>query len=153
MSEKAKTIFDHLSGITDKKVSWDKLSEADRKSFTPYMINRWLSMNPNYVDLVNELQQYTIGQLDARETYNLYYDLLPKQKSYSKYIKGKKADKYNIELVDLLSNHFLISRKEVTDYLDITLEESKNTVKEIIKKYGKTDKEADKLLKVEKPEK
>ena len=153
MSEKAKTIFDHLSGITDKKVSWDKLSEVDRKSFSPYMINRWLSMNPNYVDLVNELQQYTIGQLDARETYNLYYELLPKQKSFSKYVKGKKADKYNSELIDLLSNHFLISRKEVVDYLDITLESSKNTVKEIIKKYGKTDKDAEKLLKVEKTEK
>ena len=75
MSEKAKTIFDHLSGITDKKTPWDKLSEVDRKSFSPYMINRWLSMNPNYLDLVNELQQYTIGQLDARETYTLYYEI------------------------------------------------------------------------------
>jgi hypothetical protein len=153
MSEKAATIFDHLSGITDKKISWDSLSESDRKSFSPYMINRWLSMNMNYLDVVNECQQYTIGQLSPRDTYKLYFDILPKQKSFNKYVKGKKSDKYNPELVDLLSNHFLISRKEVTDYLDITLDESKNTVMEIIKKYGKTDKEAAKLLKVEKSEK
>jgi len=43
MSEvKAKSLFDHLSGITDKKVKWDSLSELDHKSFSPYMINRFL---------------------------------------------------------------------------------------------------------------
>lgn len=150
MSDKAKTIFDHLSGITDKKVSWDSLNEVDRKSFSPYMINRWLSMNPSYIELVNDLQKFTIGQLDAREVYKLYHGILPKQKSFSKYVKGKKADKYNQELINLLSNHFLISRREVVDYLDITLSTSRNLIKETIKKYGITDKEADKLLKVEK---
>jgi len=151
MSEnKARNIFEHMSGITDKKTPWDVLSDADKKSFTPYIINRWLSMNMDFIELVNELQRYTIGQISPEETYKLYYDILPKQKQFNKYIKGKKADKYNPALVELLSMHFLVSEKEAMEYIDMYQETSLNTLKEIIKKYGKTDKEVDKLLKNEK---
>ena len=151
MSEhKARNIFEHISGITDKKTPWDVLSDIDKKSFTPYIINRWLSMNMDFIELVNELQRYTIGQISPEETYKLYYDILPKQKQFNKYIKGKKADKYNPALVELLSMHFLVSEKEAMEYIDMYQETSLNTLKEIIKKYGKTDKEVDKLLKNEK---
>jgi hypothetical protein len=139
-----------MSGITDKKTPWDVLSDSDKKSFTPYIINRWLSMNMYFIELVNELQRYTIGQISPEETYKLYYDILPKQKQFNKYIKGKKADKYNPALVELLSMHFLVSEKEAMEYIDMYQETSLNTLKEIIKKYGKTDKEVDKLLKNEK---
>ena len=44
-SVKAKTLFQHLSGIKEKKARWDSLSQMDKKSFTPFMINGWLSMN------------------------------------------------------------------------------------------------------------
>jgi len=147
---KAKSIFDHLSGITDKKTPWEHLTDADRKSFSVYMINRWLSMNMDFVELVNEFQKYTIGQISSKETYKLYLDFLPKQKQFNKYIKGKKAEKYNPELVELLSNHFLISEKEAMEYLDMSQELSLNTLKETVKKYGKTDKEVEKLFKVAK---
>jgi hypothetical protein len=151
MSEhKARNIFEHISGITDKKTPWDVLSDSDKKSFTPYIINRWLSMNMDFIEIVNELQRYTIGQISPEETYKLYYDILPKQKQFNKYIKGKKADKYNPALVELLSMHFLVSEKEAMEYIDMYQETSLNTLKEIIKKYGKTDKEVDKLLKNEK---
>lgn len=149
MSElKAKTLFDHLSGITDKKVKWDSLSELDCKSFSPYMVNRFLSMNMDFIELVNEFQKYTIGGLDAREVYKLYSDVLPKQKQYNKYIKSKKSDTYQTELVELLSKHFLTSEKEALEALDMYFETSIAPLKEILKKYGKTDKECDKLLKI-----
>lgn len=149
MSEvkKAATIFDHLSNITDKKVSWESLSEVDKKSFTPYMINRWLSMNPSFIEFINEFQRYTIGQLDAKDTYKLYLDILPKQKQFSKYIKGKKEDKYNSELIDIISKHFLISRSDSAEYIDMMYKTNLNTIKEILKKYAKTDKDITKLLK------
>ena len=151
MSEnKARNIFEHISGITDKKTPWDVLSDVDKKSFTPYIINRWLSMNMDFIELVNELQRYTIGQISNEETYKLYYDILPKQKQFNKYIKGKKADKYNPALVELLSQHFLVSEAEAMEYIDMYQDTSLNTLKEIIKKYGKTDIEVNKLLKNEK---
>lgn len=147
MSDKAKTIFDHLAGLTDRKTAWEELSDIDRKSFTPYMINRWLSMNPNYIELVNEVQKYVIGQLTPEQTYKLYFDLLPKTKSYSKYIKSQKEEKYNPDLVKLLSQHFLISRSESMDILDLFTENDLNSLIKIIKLYGKTDKEVKELLK------
>ena len=150
MSEtKAKNIFEHISGITDKKAPWDILSDLDKKSFTPYIINRWLSMNMDFIEIVNELQRYTIGQISPEETYKLYYDILPKQKQFNKYIKGKKADKYNQKLVEMISQHFAVSEKEAQDYIDIYTEKDINALRDIIKKYGKTDKEVDKLLKPE----
>lgn len=145
---KAKTIFDHLSGLTDKKISWEQLSEADKKSFSSYMVNRFLSMNMDFIELINEFQKYTIGGLSSREVYKLYLDILPKQKQFNKYIKGKKEEKYNTELIELLSKHFLISEKQTVEYLDMSHETSLNTLKEIVKKYGKSDKEVDKLFKI-----
>lgn len=150
MSDKKATIFDHLSYITDKKVIWDTLSEADKKAFVPYLINRWLSMNMDFVEIVNELQKYTIGQLSAAETYKLYFDILPKQKQFNKYIKGKKADKFNVELVELISNHFLVSKSEAKDYIEMYIDSNIAELKDIIKMYGKSDKEIEKLFKIEK---
>lgn len=148
MSDKAKTIFDHLSGLTDRKVPWEELSEIDKKSFSVYMVNRWLSMNMNFIEIVNEFQKYTIGQLTPEQTYRLYLDVLPKQKQFNKYIKSQKEEKYNPDLVKLLSQHYLISRSETMDILDLYVENDINTLIKVIKLYGKTDKEVKDLLKV-----
>jgi hypothetical protein len=149
-TKKPMSLFDHLSNITDRKTSWENLSEVDRKSFSPFMINRFLSMNSDYIELVNDFQKYAIGQLSAKEVYNFYSEVLPKKKQFNKYIKGKKEEKYNTELVELLSNHFVISKREVLEYLDMTYETSMDTIKEILKKYGKIDKDITKLLKYDK---
>lgn len=143
-TKKAKTIFEHLSGIKEKKVSWESLSEMDKKSFSPFIINRWLSMNVELLELVNELQMYTIGQLSPKEVYKLYLDVLPKRKTFDKYIKGKKEGKYNDNLLIYLSRYFQVSKREVEDYLGFL---SKDDVIEIIKKYGITEKEIKTWLK------
>lgn len=141
---KSKTIFQHLSGIKEKKESWESLSDMDKKSFSPFIINRWLSMNMDLLPIVNELQKYTIGTLKAKEVYKLYLDFLPKRKTFDKYIKGKKEGKYNKELLEYLSRWYKISKREVIDYLELL---KKDEVIGILKKYGLTDKEAKKLLK------
>jgi dsDNA-binding SOS-regulon protein len=53
-------------------------------------------------------------------------------------------------LVELLSQHFLVSEKEAKEYIDIYLETNVDELKSIIKKYGKTDKEVAVLMKSEK---
>jgi len=135
---KAKTIFQHLSGIKEKKQSWESLTEMDKKSFSPFIINRWLSMNMDLLPIINELQKYTIGTLSARDTYKLYLDFLPKKKTFDKYVKGKKSSKYNKDMLAYLSQWYGVSQSEVKDYLEIL---SKDDVKSILKNYGLTDKE------------
>jgi len=107
-------------------------------------------MNMDFIELVNDFQKYSVGTLSSREVYKVYSEVLPKKKQFNKYIKGKKEEKYNSELVELLSKHLLISIREVLEYLDLSHETSLDTIKEILKKYGKTEKEITKLLKVEK---
>ena len=142
--KKPATIFDHLANITWKKTPWNTLDEASQKSFSPYLINRWLSMNMNYIEIVDMFQQYTIGPLSKKHVYQLYFDFLPKQKSFNKYIKGKKHDKYNKELVKLIANHFQIARIEAEEYISLL---AKQEIISILKKYGKTEKEVKSLLK------
>ena len=143
----AASIFDHMSNLTDKKKPWNSISEVDQKSFNPFIINRWLSMNMDFIEVINELQRYTIGQISPAETYKLYYEFLPKQRQFNKYIKGKKADKYSPELVELLSQHFCVSEKEATEYIELLESTNVGEIRSIVKLYGKTDKEIDNLLK------
>tara|TARA_Y100000356_G_C11124856_1_gene216749 strand:- start:147 stop:578 length:432 start_codon:yes stop_codon:yes gene_type:complete len=142
--KKPATIFDHLANITWKKTPWDKLDEASQKTFSPYLINRWLSMNMDYIEIVDMFQQYTIGPLSKKHVYQLYFDFLPKQKSFNKYIKGKKQDKYNKELVQLIANHYQIARIEAEEYIGLL---GKDNISDILKRYGKNDKEIKGLLK------
>jgi hypothetical protein len=141
---KAKSIFEHLSGIKEKKTSWESLTDMDKKSFSPFIINRWLSMNIGLLPIVNILQKYTIGLLSARDTYKVYLDFLPKQKTFDKYIKGKADGKYNTDMLKYLSTWYSVSQREVIGYMELL---PKEEVLSILMKYGLTDKEAKTLLK------
>ena len=143
-ANKPATIFDHLGNITWKKTPWDKLDEASQKTFSPYLINRWLSMNMDYIEIVDMFQQYTIGPLSKKHVYQLYLDFLPKQKTFNKYIKGKKMSKYNKSLVKIVATHYQVAYLEAEQYIDL-LEE--NEISDLLKKYGKQEKEIKGLLK------
>lgn len=147
-TKKALTLFDHIGGITDKKTPWSQLSEMDRKSFSPYMINRFLSMSPDMIEFVNELQKYTISILSPREVYNLYLEILPKKKMFLKYIKGDSKEKYSDKLVEYVSKYYECSNTEAIQYLDIfySNEEYKNDLISIVQKFGLSDKEIKKII-------
>ena len=144
IKNKPATIFDHLANITWKKKPWSELTELDQKSFSPYLINRWLSMNPDLIEIVDMFQQYTIGPLSKKHVYQLYLDFLPKAKMFAKYIKGKKMNKYNKDLVTVIANHYQIARIEAEQYIDL-MEQSEMI--NLLKKYGKQEKEIKGLLK------
>ena len=143
-TKKAKTLFQHLSGLKESKTPWDSLSVMDKKTFEPFMVNRFLSMNMGLLELVNELQKFTIGQLSPRDVYKMYLDFLPKRRSFDKYIKGKKDDKYNSNVLEYLAKYYQVSQREVRDYLEIL---SKDDITEILLKYGLDKKEIKKWLK------
>jgi len=149
MPKKVATIFDHIANLTYKKKSWDKLTELDQKSFTPYIVNRWLSMHPDLIETIDLFQQYTIGPLSKKHVYQLYYDILPNVNVRSKYIKGKKVDKYNKELVKLITSHYEVNSHEAKDYIDLFKRTNGGIthLNELMKMYGIPEKEIKKLLK------
>ena len=142
--KKGATIFDFIGGVTDKKKSWDKWSESDQKKFSVYIVNRWLSMRMELTELVNELQTYTIGLLRPQETYKLYHELLPNNKAFAKYIKGKSEDKYDAALVSQIAEHYQISLYEAADYVELM---NTSECERILTLYGYSDGDKKKLLK------
>lgn len=141
---KAASMFDFIDGVTHKKKEWSRWSETDQKSFSPFMMNRFLSMRMELTELVNEFQTYTIGLLRPQETYRLYFELLPNNKAFAKYIKGKSEDKYEKALVEQIAEHYHVSKSEATDYIDLM---DKTQCERILTMYGYSDGEKKKLLK------
>ena len=150
---KTKTLFDHINAITqmqDKKY-FEKLSDGDKKTWSNYMINRFLSMNPDWTEIIAQLDPITTGaQLKPELVYKMYINIIPKSRVFLRYIRGKKDTKYNKELIDILIKYFECSRKEAIEYLNIFYmsDDKKEELKNIILMYGKEDKEVKKLIKV-----
>ena len=127
------TIFDWINQILVTKKHWNDFTEDEQKKFSPFIINRFLSMDKDFLEIVNVFQKYAIGTLEPREVYKWYCDVLPRGKRFNKYIKGKKSKNYDKEMIDIISNHFEVSRKESKDYIDLL---DKKQIKEIYKMYG-----------------
>jgi hypothetical protein len=133
------TPFDHIKNLHTKKVKWEDLNEEERKTFNVFIVHRGLSMNPNYLDLVNMAQAY----IESPEmVYKFYYNSLPTKFKFFKWIKGKKDQ--NKELLTKLTEYYKVSQREVQDYLEIL---DKDSILDILSKYGMEKKEIKKLLK------
>jgi hypothetical protein len=111
-TKKPINIFDHLNNITLTKDNF-----LGEEGWSNYMINRFLSMNEDYCEVVNFVQKNT-WQIKPVYLYNLYKDLLPKQKVYLKYIKSQNTKKYDNDEVESIQIYFEISKKEAKEYID-----------------------------------
>jgi hypothetical protein len=145
---KAKGLFDHIKMITGGQDPnyWDTLSEADIKTFSNYMIHRFLTMNPEWVELVSELQPYT-ETLKPEVLYKLYISLLPSGRYYLKYMKGKNDAKYEQFLIDLIKVDYQCSARDAIEYTEIlyATKEGREHIKYICQKYGTEPKMITKL--------
>lgn len=134
---KAKTLFDVLNDISFTKLPW---KDQELKKDQSWMVNRYLSMSPEYLEVVAEVQELTDG-LSPEMYYKFYSDLLPKKKFFVKYIKGKNdKTEGQKKLVNFLSLKLQTSTDEMEDYLEILLPQHLNEVKEYVKQYGYDDK-------------
>ena len=138
------TIIDWMNQLLIYKKPWGEFTEAEQKSFSPFIVNRFLSMDTDFIGIINFLQKYTIGMMESKDIYNLYCNLLPKGKRYNKYIKSKKSKKYNSDLIKTLINYFECSILHIEEYLEIL---SKDDLQYILTKYGYDSKTIKKMLK------
>ena len=115
---KKRSLFDHIREVTAvQKVDYfDTLSVDDKKSWSNYMVNRFLSMKMEWVELVNELQKY---KLEPKELYKLYINILPKGKQWLKYTKGRNDMNYPNWLVNIVSNDMEVSKQEAKEAIDM----------------------------------
>lgn len=150
MKKKTKStpgIFDYLKFITVDKKPWNELDDDSKKDFQPYMINRWLSMHPDLIDIVNYLQPFTVGVMDKEMVYKMYLELLPKKSFFLKYIKADKEEKYPSAVVDIFRTHFGIDKQRASEYIDIVINRDPQEIHRYLEKYGLQDKDKKKIIK------
>ena len=134
------TIFDWLNEVSYNKRPWSSFNNEDRESFNLYMINRFISMKENYIDFVNTIQKYSINK---ESLYNYYCQLIPKRKTFFRYIKPKKST-LNSNLITILAKYFESSEREIKDNYQLI---GKDLSKIILQNIGIDDKQIKKLLK------
>jgi hypothetical protein len=147
---KAKTLFDHLKNITEVQDPnyFKKISVEDKKTWGNFMIIRFLSMNADWTEMLGNLQPLT-QTLEPEDLYRVLITILPKRRTYLKYVKGRDEDKYEKWLVDLIAKDFYVSKSDAIDYLNILYgtKEGRETILYICEKYG-TDTKQIKTLKL-----
>ena len=143
---KRKNLFDHINAITSRQHSnyWDEISDEDKKSWSNYMVNRFLSMKMEWIEFVNEVQKYP---LKPKELYKVYTDILPKKRQWLKYIKGDKEMKYPNWVYEIVAKHLQISLREASDAVDMyeSSHGGQAELTDILIKYGKTEEEIRKI--------
>ena len=66
------TVFDWINQILVHKKHWNDFTEDEQKKFSPFIINRFLSMDKEFIEIVNMFQKYSIGTLNSKEIYEFY---------------------------------------------------------------------------------
>lgn len=144
----AKSLFDHLNAITQDKNPryWDTLDESDKKTWSNYMILRFLSMKPEWIELIADIQPY-IQEAPPKAMYLALIGLIPKTRAFLKYMKPSSADKYEDWVIELVARYYEVSKLEAEDYVHILYQTTagKTHIKEIAEAYGTDPKQITKL--------
>jgi hypothetical protein len=123
------TLFDHIKQITDTQNPkyWDTLEEGDKKTFSNYMIFRFLSMKYEWVELIADLQPF-LQEIPPKTLYLTLIDVIPKSRT-------------------LVSMKYEVSKLEAEEYVKIlyAIKEGHQKLKQIAEGYGVDEKLIKKL--------
>jgi len=124
-------LFEFLNSMTFRKDDLDFTNDEIKKSYIPFMINRWISMCEAYLPVVNEINKY---DLPKEIHYEFFKSLLPKRKQYFNYIKKQKD--LDITEKRIIAKYFQVGLKEAEEYIKIL---DNSQIKEILEiyRYGK----------------
>ena len=134
-------LFKWIDELFVGKRDWNTFSDADKKKFSPFMVNRYLSMKEDFLPFVNHFQKYTIEVMPHKSVYQFYCNLLPKKKTFLRYLSGKKG-KTNDAVVPFIMKYFEVSKSQASEYYTLM---SKDDLISLVKKFGKSDKEIKKM--------
>jgi hypothetical protein len=135
-----KNIFDWLKAINTTKPPVESFTDKDWEVWNSYMIHRFISMNPDYIEVVNYVQDFP--PQEKRMIYNVYREFIPKNNKWSKYVKSK-VKQPNIDLINHIKDNFQCSGKEAKEYINIL---DTPQISRILSNRGLDKKEMKKLL-------
>jgi len=133
------TIFQWLKEITVNKSDWSSFTEDQKDEFNGYILNRLLSMSPDYIDIVNIVQK--IPYTEKGKIYNIYKSLIPKRNVFLKYVKSS-TPTYPQKLLEYVANYIECSQTEAGEYIPLL---GKDNVKNALLSQNVDKKEITKL--------
>ena len=117
-------LFDWLNEITFSKHPWDSFTDEDKEAFNVFMIHRFVSMDPTYIEVVNMIQRYP--NASRKHVYNFYCDVLPKKKTFFRYIKP--SNKWDKEILSKVADYYKISIREAKECISSLTDEFLNKI-------------------------
>ena len=123
------TLFDWLEQITVKKQPSSSFSEDEWSGFNSYMIHKFLSMNVDYIELVNYVQKIPHDQ--KKYIYTAYCNLIPKRKVWLKWV-GKTKTSTPPE-AEHIARYYECSLSDAIEYMGLL---GKTGISEILLKMG-----------------
>jgi len=117
-------LFDWLNEITFSKRPWDSFTDEDKEAFNVYMIHRFVSMDSTYIEVVNIIQRYP--NASRKHVYNFYCDVLPKKKTFFRYIKP--SNKWDKEILSKVADYCNISIREAKDCVTVLTNDALNNI-------------------------
>jgi len=115
------TIFDFISDIIFYKKKNCLATVDDESSFTPYLVNRWLSMYSTQIAKTSNILNKYLGIFESKaELYSLFVALIPKSPNKKiNYFKRKKEEVKEVnQSIPLLAKTYELSQREISDYLN-----------------------------------
>jgi len=139
--DKIKNIFDWLQHITLYKTPVSEFTDNDWENFNSYMVHRFISMSPYYVEVADYAQSMLPTM--KKEIYNFYREMIPKRKVWLQYIKTKNKQ-VNKELIEKIAEYYEVGTSDARSYINVITDEEMPV---ILGEMGLDNKEIKKLLK------
>ena len=139
--DKIRNIFDWLNHITLYKTPSTEFTDNDWENFNSYMVHRFISMNVYYVEIADYAQSMLPNM--KKEIYNFYKEMIPKNKTYLKYVK-QQTKGYSKDLLEKVADYYEVGIREARSYIAVM---KKDELTQILSEMGLEDKEIKKLLK------
>ena len=139
--DKIKNIFDWLQHITLYKTPASEFTDNDWEKFNSYMVHRFISMSPYYVEIADYAQSMLPNM--KKQIYNFYKEMLPKKKVWLQYVKSK-TETVNKDLVEDIAKYYEVGAADARSYIAVM---TKEEIPIILSEMGKDEKEIKKLLK------
>lgn len=147
ISSKPKNIFNHLEDIIQRKDKnyFDNLTDKEKKDYSIYMMQRFMSMKYEYVSFISYIDKFT-NILSKKNYHRLLCALIPKKGSfYIDYIKKDKKEKEgkNIDwFYDMIKEYYQVSIRWAIEYYKLMNSEDK----EYLLDYFGSDKKKRKMI-------
>lgn len=127
MSSHKTGLFDFLKDLSEQKE--DILCEENESQYSPYMVNRFLSMDHTTIMYANEMNLRHF--LPKRLQYDYYFHSIKKYKRFFKYVKEEEQDN-----LDVVKEYFGYSKARAKEALSILTDDDIQYMKSKLNRGG-----------------